>query len=186
MATLQIIDSGIAGATIELQPLIGNLDGAVLHMLPGGKENPEGFGDDIRDIYASTAVGRGTHRGGHYHLKLDELFFTVNGTSLWILSDFRPESPTFQKTVGIITGVDPLEDTCGMPNYFITRDRALARVRVPAGVYHAFFPLTDERVMNIAIGSTSYHKEDYLYPKPEEVAGMESVLKLCHIQIASH
>lgn len=185
MATIRCIETGIQGATVELQPLIGTVQGAVLHLLPGGVDNPEGFGTSIRDIYATTAVGRGTMRGSHYHPILQELFFTVSGTALWILSDFRTTSPTFKKTVGIITGVDPTDVPNGIPAWFVTRDLVLPRLRVPNGVYHAFTPLTDERVMKIAIGSTGYDKNDYVYPASEDVPGMTNLLAQCGLARAT-
>lgn len=175
MATLKVIETGLEGATIELQPLFGNIDGAVLHMLPGGVENPEGWGTSIKDIYAFTSLGKGTFRGGHYHPVLNELFFPVCGTALWVLSDFRPKSPTYQKTIGLVLGFSALPSPTDLQSYTIDQ-LSLPRVRVPAGVYHAIFPLTDERVMTIAVGSTPFDKEDYRYPVLEEIPDIEDVL----------
>jgi dTDP-4-dehydrorhamnose 3,5-epimerase-like enzyme len=170
--------TGIDGAAVEPQPRIGDEDGAVLHMLPGGTKNPHGFGPDILDIYASTARGKHTFRGGHYHLKLDELFFQTSGTALWLLSDFRSDSPTFGKTVGVVLGIDRenLSIPTGISSFFLS-DGAFPRLRIPAGVYHAFFPLTDERVTTVALGSTPYDKEDYRYPKLEEIPDAAKILK---------
>jgi dTDP-4-dehydrorhamnose reductase len=170
--------TGIDGATVEPQPRIGEQDGAVLHMIPGGTKNPHGFGPDILDIYASTARGKNTFRGGHYHLKLDELFFQMSGTALWLLSDFREDSATFGKTAGVVIGIDRdgLVIPSDIPSYFLS-DGSSPRLRIPAGVYHAFFPLTDERVTVVGVGSTSYDKEDYRYPKLEEIPNALNLLK---------
>lgn len=176
MPTIRTVETGIDGAAVELQSIHGGTDGAVLHMLPGGVLNPEGFGLDLRDIYAFTAKGRSIFRGGHYHLKLDELFFQMSGTALWILSDFREGSRTNGKTVGIVIGMDAEVDARGLPRFLLT-DGSLPRVRVPAGVYHAMFPLTDERVTCVGIGSTAYDKEDYRYPAPDDVSGMKEMLE---------
>ncbi len=171
------IATGIDGATIEPQPRIGDEDGAVLHMLPGGTKNPYGFGTDILDIYASTARDKFVFRGGHYHPKLDELFFTTSGVSLWILSDFRVDSRTFGKTSAFIVGIDrdDLIVPSGIPSFFLS-DGTFSRLRIPHGVYHAFCPLTDERVTTIGIGSTPYDKEDYRYPALDEIPDLENVL----------
>jgi dTDP-4-dehydrorhamnose 3,5-epimerase-like enzyme len=77
MATLSIHKTPIEGLTVEIQPLIGSLEGGVFHMLPGGVLNEEGFKHSLEDIYAFTALGKGTFRGGHYHHVLNELFFTA-------------------------------------------------------------------------------------------------------------
>lgn len=175
MPTIRTIPTGIEGTTVELQSIHGETDGAVLHMLPGGVLNPEGFGRDIRDVYAFTAKGKNVFRGGHYHLKLDELFFQMSGTALWILSDFREGSITKGKTTAIVIGMDAEVDARGFPR-FLLAEGSFPRLRVPAGVYHAIFPLTDERVTCVGIGSTAYDKEDYRHPAPEDVRGMNELL----------
>ncbi len=176
MATLNILPAGIDGVTVELQPRFGDHEGAVWHMLPGGVGNPEGFGEKLLDIYASSAKGKGTMRGGHYHLELDELFFTLSGCALWLLSDFRETSPTFQKTVGIILGIDTLSTPYDLPTYVVA-DGSLPRLRIPAGVYHAIIPLTDERVTAVGVGSTSYNKNDYRYPELQDIPGAKEILQ---------
>ncbi len=174
--SLKTLSTGIDGLLVELQPMFGDLSGAVFHMLPGGVSNPDSPGGSILDVYAFSAEGFGLMRGGHYHLKLDELFFTVSGTALWLFSDFRETSPTFGKTIGMIVGVKAPENAHGLPVH-VLEDGSLPRLRVPAGVYHALFPLTDERVMTVALGSTPYDKEDYRYPKLEDVPGAKELLE---------
>lgn len=184
MATLNVIQTGIAGTTIELQPRFGERDGAVLHMLPGGVGNPEGFGQNLLDVYASTAKGQGVQRGGHYHLKLDELFFTLAGTALWILSDFRPESPTYQTTVGIILGDEKPATDIDLPVY-VTANGSLARLRIPAGVYHTYLPLTAERVTVVGLGSTPYDKADYVYPEFYSIPKASELLKTAGVELTN-
>lgn len=181
--SLKTITTGIQGLTVELQPMFGTLDGAVFHMLPGGTSNPEGLDGKILDVYAFSAKGFGTPRGGHYHLKLDELFFTVSGTALWLFSDFRENSPTKGQTIGMVVGVEPPKDTYGLP-VFTLEDGSLPRVRVPAGVYHVLFPLTDARVTTVALGSTPYDKEDYRYPQLKDIPGANELLEKFHIRIS--
>lgn len=174
----KIIETGIQGATVALMPRFGTDVGAVWHMLPGGTGNPDAPGGNILDVYAFHAASKGQSRGGHYHLKLEELFFPMNGAALWILSDFREGSSTKGKTVGLILGDDmsPRPPSRGPVPTFLQSDGTMPRLRVPAGVYHAIFPLTDERFMAVAVGSTPYVKEDYAYPKTEEVPGLEDLL----------
>jgi dTDP-4-dehydrorhamnose 3,5-epimerase-like enzyme len=172
----RIIQTPIQGVTIELQPTFGQFDGSVMHMLPGGIQNPEGFGEQLLDIYAFTAHGQDQARGGHYHHTLNELFFTMSGTALWILSDMRPTSPTHRTTHTLILSINKPNNTFGFPSYSL-EDGAFPRLRIPAGVYHAIFPLTEERVTCVALGSTPYDAQDYAYPTHEEIPGMQDILK---------
>lgn len=179
--SLEVISLAIDSVRIELQPRIGSADGAVLHMLPGGAGNPDAPGGKILDVYAFTTRGRGNVRGGHYHPVLDELFFTFTGSALWVLSDVRPDSPTYRVTTGVIVGDVAPQETHGIPTYVLA-DGPLARLRVPHGVYHALVPLTDERVTTVALGSTPYDKEDYRYPTLDEVPGVRELLGKFGIQ----
>jgi len=174
---LSIFKTGIDGCTVELQPTFGSTDAAVLHMMPGGAQNPEGFGE-ILDLYASTAHGKHLFRGGHYHPKLDEFFFVSSGTALWLFSDFRDGSKTFGKTVPVVVGIDRHDDLVpeGTFSHFLS-DGTFARLRVPHGVYHTYCPLTDDRVIVVGVGSTSYDKDDYQYPTLEEIPDVKNILK---------
>lgn len=176
MATTRIIQTAIEGVTIEVQPLFGTFQGSVLHMLPGGVQNPEGFGQNILDVYGFTAQGKNMGRGGHYHPKLQELFFPMSGTALWVLSDFRAESPTSGTTYACILSVNKPTETFGLPAFAI-EDGGIPRLRVPAGIYHAVFPITEERIMTVALGSTPFDKEDYRYPTIDEVPHMREILE---------
>ena len=182
MATLERIPLGLEGAAIEWQPYIGNEAGGVLHLLPGGVDNPEGFGPSLRDIYAFTALGKGVVRGGHYHLALEELFIPMSGTGLWILSDFRETSSTRGQTSAFVLSTEWMESPFPVP-LFSLMEKRVPRVRVPAGVYHAITPLTDSRLMTVAIGSTPYDGNDYRYPKPHEVPDMVEWLKKAGVEL---
>lgn len=175
--SLQIIETGIGGCRIEQQRLIGNAQKGVVHFLPGGSKNPEWFGGEILDVYGFYAAEKNTFCGGHYHPKLHEMFFTISGTALWVVSDFRPNSPTFEKTTAFILGHTAPPETNGLPTYLWQPPTGVSRVRVPSGVYHIIFSLTDEGFVSLALGSTAYDAEDYRYPKPEEVPGMADILK---------
>ena len=172
--SLSISETGIADCAVELQPMFGTPDSAVLHMLSGGESNPESFGH-ILDVYACTAKGKGKMRGGHFHNVLEEFFFPATGSSLWILSDFRPESPTFQKTTAVILSIEHVESINDIP-VFTAVDGSFPRLRVPHGVYHSFMPINDERVLITALASTPHDAKDYVYPTIEEIVGLESVV----------
>lgn len=170
----QVIDTGIQGATVDLMPRFGGDAGAVWHLLPGGAGNPDAPGGKVLDVYAFHAAGKGESRGGHYHLRLEELFFPMAGAALWILSDFRKDSPTKGKTVGLVLGDEAPAEAHGLPVH-VQAHGTMPRLRVPAGVYHAIFPLSS-RIMTVALGSTPYVKEDYVYPEPNEIPGMDDLL----------
>ncbi len=159
---------GIGGVAVELQPRIGDEAGAVLHVLPGGTRNSAGFGHDLQDIYATSAKGRGVFRGGHYHPVLHELFVPMSGVGLWILSDLRVDSPTRGKTVGVILGIDAPDTSHDVPVFTLETNEKMPRLRVPAGVYHTYVPLTDVRTTFLGLGSTPYDKDDYRYPELSE------------------
>lgn len=171
-------DLGIEGVRIEFQRYIGNPDGGVMHLLPGGTDNTDCFAQGIHDVYAFTAQGKHAMRGGHYHHRLSELFFPMSGTALWILSDFRADSSTFQKTSACILSISEYapEKKPSFPIFSVLGDRCMPRIRVPAGVYHAIIPLTDERVTTTALGSDAYQKEDYEYPKLENIPNIKNIL----------
>lgn len=174
---------GLDAVRIEFQKYIGTPAGGVMHLLPGGVENPQGFGHSTRDIYAFNAQGRGQMRGGHYHHVLDELFFPMSGTALWILSDFREMSSTRGKTVACVVSIEDVAPIEGIPTYSVMRDGMMMRLRVPAGIYHAIIPLTDERVAVTAVGSTSYAKEDYAYPALETIPDLASWVEKAGISV---
>ncbi len=175
MPTIKTIETPIQGVTVELQSTFGTIDGGVIHMLPGGIQNPEGFGQQLLDIYAFTAHGQEQSRGGHYHRTLNELFFTMSGTALWILSDMRPTSPTHGTTHALILSINKPTNTLDIPAYTL-EDGSFPRLRVPAGVYHAIFPLTDERVTCVALSSTPYDANDYVHPTQEEIPEILTIL----------
>ncbi len=180
-------DLGIDGVRVEWQRYIGNPDGGVMHLLPGGTDNPDCFAQGLHDVYAFTAQGKHTMRGGHYHHRLNEFFFPMSGTALWILSDFRPESPTFQKTSACILSVPEytLPKKISFPVFSLIGDRCMPRIRVPAGVYHAIIPLTDERITVTALGSDPYQKDDYAYPSLQEIPRITPLLQEVGIDVSA-
>lgn len=172
----ETINLGLEGTHIHLMPMFGDDTGGVLHMLPGGQDHPDWFGGAIKDVYSCFGTQKSGGRGGHYHYKLQEQFFSVGGTVLWVLSDFRKESPTFGRTIGVILGWNKPKETGGLPSYTVDETHHMARLTVPNGVYHALFPVA-ESFLVVALGSTGYDPEDYAYPNPKEVPDMEVILQ---------
>lgn len=169
---------------MELQPLFGSLNEGVGHILPRGDKNPTWFGGSVEDIYACYAQGEGTLRGAHYHLKLDEMFMTVRGTALWILSDMREQSPTYGQTASVVIGWDAFDTPDGVPTFLTSKTEKLARLRVPAGVWHAFVPLGEEHCLNIALGTTGHDAEDYRYPELSNIPQLKEHLDTFNVNLS--
>lgn len=167
-----LIETGIDGCVIDLMPTFEKNDGGVFHMLPGGSGNADWYGGEILDVYGFFSKEPHAMRGGHYHPKLNEYFFPLSGTSLWILSDFRESSPTFGKTITLTIG--DTQEQSDVPNYPLNQH---PRLRVPAGVYHAIAPLSEDGFTVVALGTTPFDKEDYVYPTVDEVPEMKNILK---------
>lgn len=171
-------ETGIDGCVVDLMPIFGDEIGGVMHILPGGTTNPEWYANaPIHDVYSFFSAKPNALRGGHYHPVLNEMFVTMSGTALWILSDFRETSPTYKKTVALILGIDTPNNPHDIPDYTRATTKKLARLTVPAGVYHAIAPLSTEGFTAIALGTTPYNKEDYVYPTVEEVPDMKAILE---------
>ncbi len=171
-----IIETGIDGCVIALMPAFEKNGGGVFHILPGGSGNADWYDGDILDVYGFFSNEPHALRGGHYHPVLNEMFCTVSGTALWILSDFRPSSPTFQKTLAVILGKKKSLDAHGVPSYTVEETNQYARLKVPAGVYHAIVPLSADGFTTIALGTTPYTTEDYRHPAIHDVPGMHTIL----------
>ncbi|MBN1584955.1 dTDP-4-dehydrorhamnose 3,5-epimerase family protein [Candidatus Uhrbacteria bacterium] len=162
-------ETGIDGLAVEPQPIFGNPDGAVLHLIPGGTDSPEMLDGGIRDVYASMAIGRGIWRGGHYHGRLDEFFFVMSGRAVWLFVDMRPESRTSGRHYLCVVDAEARRNGAGslgppVPEFSVVGDMKSYRLRVPAGVYHAYAPLGEGRVMILAVGNTPFDGQDYFYP----------------------
>ncbi len=160
---LQAIETGIEGCIIEPQPLFGNETAGVLHMLSGGEKNPKWFGGEVLDIYSCFTTEPHSSRGGHYHHKQNEMFLPYGGSVLFLLIDFRMESPAYEKTSAVIIGWDTPAETRGLPCFTFKKDGFMPRLRVPVGVYHALFSLETGFTV-VALGSWPYEKDDYVYP----------------------
>ena len=85
---IEHIATTIKGLNLYLNKVVSDERGSYCDMAPGGTDNPL-YADGIKHIHASIATKRFTPRGGHYHYKLKENFFTLSGTALWNFYDFK-------------------------------------------------------------------------------------------------
>lgn len=169
----KIIETNIEGLLIKLNKVVIDERGFLAEMAPSGLED-NFFKNGVKNIYTSTAVGKHIARAGHFHYKNYENFYTISGTALWMFVDCRKESKTFNKTFSVILGSKSL-NTAKDPVYTIDR-KFLAQVLVPPGVYHIFWPLTEEPVSVVAIASESHNEADY--EKPDIKSFSSAVEKL--------
>lgn len=162
------VDTSIEGLELHLTKFIGDSRGFLAEMLAGGFENPLVRDGGVRNIYTSVATDKHIGRAAHFHFKNREIFFTLTGTALWLFHDFRDGSPTRGQSWGYIAGMKKPDFTVNHPVY-VLEEKHMARVVVPTGVYHAYWPLTDEAVMVVALASVLHDDADYDRRKPAEV-----------------
>lgn len=148
--------------------------GSLYELVPGGTAN-ELISGAIGNIYASKATSKHVPRAGHYHQKLEESFFTLSGTVFWYFEDFRKNSMTFGRKHGIVVGERRKAEGIDLPTYSI--EDGVLQVRVPPGVYHVYYPLTDEPALVVAVSSRPYAPSDYFDPIPDKESALTKVLK---------
>ena len=163
------ITTPIKGLNLYLNKVISDERGSYCDMAPGGTDSPL-YSEGIKHIHASIATKRFVARGGHYHFKLKENFFTLGGTALWYFYDFDKKSPTFGESYTVILGYNKLGLDLGIPEYTIDKEMA-AQIAISPGVYHVLWPLTDKQAVVAGTGSTKYDPEDYDRTKIEDVPG---------------
>ncbi|MBW6441239.1 glucose-1-phosphate thymidylyltransferase [Patescibacteria group bacterium] len=163
------IKTPIAGLNLYLNKVVSDERGSYCDMAPGGTEN-ELYADGIKHIHASIATKKFIPRGGHYHYKLKENFFTLSGTALWFFYDFDKNSPTFGESFAIILGHDKLGIDVDVPECTIYKNYA-AQISISPSVYHVFWPLTDIETVVAGTGSLDFDAEDYERTKVEDVPG---------------
>lgn len=163
------IATPIKGLNIYLNKVVNDPRGSYCDMAPGGTDNPL-YADGIKHIHASIATHKFTARGGHYHFRLKENFFTLSGTALWYFYDFDQDSPTYGQSYAVILGHDTLGVDLGLPEYTIDKGAA-AQIAIDPGVYHVYWPLCENETVVAGTGSTEFDPEDYDRTKPEDVPG---------------
>lgn len=177
MPSYKTLKTPINGLKIHLNKVVSDHRGFFCDLAE--TDNPL-WETGCKHLHASIAVKKGVARGEHYHYRLIENFYILSGTALWIFHDFNKESKTFGKTWALILGFSPKSNpaTAG-PNpkkLFIDQNK-LAQVEIPPYIYHAFWPLTNERVVAFATGTTGYDPKDFVKLKIDEVPGAVKILK---------
>lgn len=156
---MEIVNTNIDGLLIRINRVFRDSRGFLAEIAPFGLEDTF-LKAGVKNIHASVATEKNVARAGHLHKKNIENFFTISGTALWLFVDCRKDSPTFNKFYSIILGQKKPTSETSTPSYII-EDSQMAQVLVPAGVYHIFWPLTDEDVTIFALASEPYNKDDY-------------------------
>lgn len=163
------IATPIKELNIYLNKAVSDPRGSYCDMAPGGTDNPL-YADGIKHIHASIATHKYIARGGHYHFRLKENFFTLSGTALWYFYDFDKASPTYGQSYTVILGYDQLGLELGVPEYTIDKGSA-AQLAIGPGIYHVYWPLSDLETVVAGTGSLDYDPEDYDRTKVEDVPG---------------
>lgn len=182
--TIQRISTSIKGLNIYLNKVVSDSRGSYCDMAPGGTDNPL-YADGIKHIHASIATKKFVPRGGHFHHKLKENFFTLSGTALWYFYDFKKNSPTYENGYAVVLGYDKLGIDLGIPEYTIDKNSA-AQISIEPGVYHVFWPLTDVETVVAGTGSMDYDPDDYDRTKIEDVPGAVEVFEKVKEIILDH
>lgn len=163
----------IKGLRLLLNKVVGDKRGVFTDLAE--EDNPV-FETGIRHIHASIATQRGVARGCHYHHRLIETFYLLTGTGLCLFHDFRQDSPTKGATYATVLGYEKPKQATPLPTYTIS-EGTLAQIIVPPGIYHAFWPLSDEKLVIAAMGTTGYDPTDYARPELSEIPGAEDILR---------
>ena len=97
-------------------------------------------------VYLVGDMACGAIRAFHKHEVLWDWFFISHGSAKFVLKDDRPDSPTYEEIMTIVTG-----------------ERNSTLIAVPPGVYHGWMALEDDTQM-VSIASEVYNREN-----PDEV-----------------
>lgn len=171
---MESVNTNINGLLIRINKVVRDSRGFLAEIMPFGFEDTF-LQAGLKSIHVSVATEKNVARAGHLHKKNVENFFTVSGTALWLFVDCRKESPTFNNFYSIILGQkNPISET-SVPSYII-EDSQMAQVLVPTGVYHIFWPLTDEDVTILALSSEPYNKDDYEKLDLKNIPGIKEKL----------
>jgi len=179
MASYKKIKTPINGLKIYLNKVVCDSRGYFCDLAE--TDNPI-WQTKIKHLHASIAINKGVARGEHYHYRLIENFYILSGTALWIFHDFNKKSKTFGKTWSVILGfTHPLAKGVargvfrGTKYYFIDKNK-LAQIEIAPYIYHAFWPLTNEKVVAFATGTTGYDPSDFVRLSADEVPGVKKIL----------
>lgn len=174
------VSTSIEGLSLFLNQARSDERGIHCDITPVGADSHL-LAEDIKRIQANITTRFGAPRGGHYHFRLQENFFTLSGTALWYFYDFNKNSTTYGKSYAVILGFETPALEMGIAAYTIDQGFA-AQVAVAAGIYHIYWPLVGEQVVVVGTGSLQYDFEDCDRLDPAEVPGaldtFEKVSKL--------
>lgn len=182
------IKTPINNLKIHLNKVVGDQRGYFCDLAE--TDNPL-LKDGCRHLHASVATGKGVSRGGHYHYRLKENFYALSGTSLWIFHDFNKKSKTYGKTWSLILGFKPTGSVrrrgpdpvgLGARSYFIDEGK-LAQIEIPPYIYHAFWPLTNEKVVAFVTGTEGYDPTDFERPNILDIPGTKRTLEKFGINV---
>lgn len=172
MSSYEEKDTPIHGVRLLLNKVVSDERG---HFCDLAETDNPALGN-LEHLHASIATTAKTPRGCHYHHRLTENFYTLAGTALWILHDFDKKSPTHGKTYALILGDGKTKIESDLDSFYMHEGK-LAQLIISPGVYHAFWPLTDDGAVVIATGNTGYDKEDYVRPELHEIPTAKEILK---------
>jgi len=176
--TYKTIKTPINGLKIHLNKVVDDSRGYFCDLAE--TDNP--LFKNLAHLHASIAMTRGVARGAHYHYRLTENFYALSGTSLFIFCDFNKKSKTYGKTYSLILGFsDKKINPRGTRSYFIDKGK-LAQIEIPPYIYHAFWPLTNEKVIAFVTGTEGYDASDFYKPSIEEIPGAKKILEKFRIK----
>ena len=168
------ISTPIDGLKIKLQKAVWDERGVLCELTPEGMEDSF-LKAGLRNIHTATTFKKHVMRIGHYHRKNSKVVYTLNGTALWIFSDFRKDSKTFGNTFEMVASLENVDLKTDAPTY-VTKSGKIAQMLVPPGVFHAFWSLTDSPVTILVLASEPYKKEDNIYPTLTNVPKIKSIV----------
>lgn len=174
-----MIKTNIEGLRLNENKVTGDERGVLYELIPGGTNN-ESVKEGIGNIYAAIAQEKGTPRAGHFHNLNVENIFTLTGSALWFLKDFREDSPTKGESFLVILGSESHE-IGEIPQYTL-KDKKLIHLHIPTGVYHTFWPLTDNPVMVVSIASHPHNPEDHFSPSIREEQKLQKVIERLNLK----
>lgn len=156
---MEVVKTNIDGLLIRINKVIKDNRGFLAEIAPLGLEDTF-LEAGVKNVYVSVATEKHVARADHFHKKNIENFFTISGTALWLFIDCRKDSPTFNNFYSVVLGYNKPPVEVNAPHYIIENSQ-MAQTLIPAGVYHAFWPLTEDSVTVLAIASEQYDKDDY-------------------------